>query len=146
MVHPVFRTAWRSGSFEHGFAAVPPKGKCHYCTYNRPAIVKDFRECPHGKVPECVPDVKDVYETFTSLLKGTYKNQYQTRGGLMQQKQNMINPDAVCQQAIQAKLNVYQAKEQFETVLKMYNDQLDNLVNVVGLMKNRVLELEGEKK
>ena len=63
----------------------------------------------------------------------------------MQQNQNIINPDVVCQQAIQAKLNVYQAKEQFETVLKMYNDQLDNLLNLVGLMKNRIVELEGEK-
>jgi hypothetical protein len=64
----------------------------------------------------------------------------------MQQNQNAINPDQVCQNAIQAKLNVYQAKEQFETVLKMYNDQVDNLINVVGLMKARILELEGEKK
>ena len=62
----------------------------------------------------------------------------------MQQNQNIINPDMVCQQAIQAKLNVYQAKEQFETILKVYNDQLDNLVNLVGLMKNRIVELEGE--
>ena len=57
---------------------------------------------------------------------------------------NAINPDAVCQQAIQAKLNVYQAKERFETILKAYNDQLDNLINLVGLMKNRIIELEGE--
>ena len=58
--------------------------------------------------------------------------------------QNTINPDAVCQQAIQAKLNVYQAKEHFETILKVYNDQMDNLVNLVNLMKNRIIELEGE--
>ena len=57
---------------------------------------------------------------------------------------NTINPDAVCQQAIQAKLNVYQAKEHFETILKVYNDQMDNLVNLVNLMKNRIIELEGE--
>jgi predicted S18 family serine protease len=62
----------------------------------------------------------------------------------MQQTPNSINPDQICQQAIQAKLNVYQAKEHFESVLKMYNDQLDNLVNLVGLMKNRVIELEGD--
>jgi hypothetical protein len=62
----------------------------------------------------------------------------------MQHPQNIINPDQVCQQAIQAKLNVYQAKEHFESVLKMYNDQLNNLVNLVGLMKNRVIELEGD--
>ena len=57
--------------------------------------------------------------------------------------QNAINPDVVCQQAIQAKLNVYQAKEHFETVLKVYNDHLDGLINVVQLMKNRILEIEG---
>lgn len=57
-----------------------------------------------------------------------------------------INPDIICQKAIQAKLNVYQAKEHFESVLKMYNDQIDNLINLVSLMKNRILELEQEKK
>jgi aspartate/methionine/tyrosine aminotransferase len=60
------------------------------------------------------------------------------------QQQNTINPDAICQQAIQAKLNTYQAKEQFETVIKQYNDQVDNMINLIGLMKNRILELEGE--
>ena len=60
------------------------------------------------------------------------------------QQNNTINPDQLCQQAVQAKLNVYQAKEQFETVLKVYNDQLDSLINLVNLMKNRILELEGE--
>lgn len=59
-------------------------------------------------------------------------------------QETVINPDIVCQQAIQAKLNVYQAKESFETVLKSYNDQTDNLINLVNLMKNRILELEGE--
>ena len=64
----------------------------------------------------------------------------------MQQNQNVINPDAVCQQAIQAKLNVYQAKEHFESVLKVYNDQVDNLVQVVNLMKGRIVELESKQK
>lgn len=65
---------------------------------------------------------------------------------LQQQNQNMINPDQICQQAIQAKLNVYQAKEQFESVLKIYNDQVDNLVSVVNLMKARIMELEQNNK
>ncbi len=56
-----------------------------------------------------------------------------------------INPDTVRQQAIQAKLNVYQAKEHFESVLKSYNDRLDDLVKVVNLMKGRILELEAER-
>ena len=59
-------------------------------------------------------------------------------------QQPTISPDQICQQAIQAKLNVYQAKEHFETILKAYNDQLDALVNVVQLMKSRILELEKE--
>jgi hypothetical protein len=58
---------------------------------------------------------------------------------------NAINPDQVCQQAIQAKLNVYQAREQYDAILKVYNDQLDNLVNLVGVMKQRIIELEGER-
>ena len=45
--------------------------------------------------------------------------------------------------AIQAKLNVYQAKEHFESFLKNYNNQVDNLINLVALMKNRIIELEG---
>jgi hypothetical protein len=57
-----------------------------------------------------------------------------------------VNPDHVCQQAIQAKLNVYQAKEHFESVLKHYNDQLDNLFGVINLMKSRILELEKEQR
>ena len=57
-------------------------------------------------------------------------------------QQTTVNPDAICQQAIQAKLNVYQAKEHFESVLKVYNDQVDNLVNLVAMMKCRIIELE----
>jgi hypothetical protein len=59
-------------------------------------------------------------------------------------QQNTINPDTICNQAVQAKLNVYQAKEHFESVLKTYNDQIDNLINLVGMMKKRILELEAE--
>lgn len=57
--------------------------------------------------------------------------------------QKTIDPDVICQQAMQAKLNTYQAKEHFESVLKMYNDQVDNLINLVSIMKNRIMELEG---
>jgi len=57
-------------------------------------------------------------------------------------QQNTINPDILCQQAIQAKLSVYQAKERFESILKNYNDQVDGLINLVALMKNRIIELE----
>ena len=57
-------------------------------------------------------------------------------------EQKPINPDDICRQAIQAKLGVYQAKENFESVLKSYNDQVDALINVIGMMKSRILELE----
>jgi hypothetical protein len=57
--------------------------------------------------------------------------------------QQTIDPDIICQQAMQAKLNTYQAKEHFESVLKMYNDQVDNLINLVSIMKQRIMELEG---
>jgi hypothetical protein len=61
------------------------------------------------------------------------------------QQQNIVNPDTVTQNAMQAKMNVYQAKEHFETVLKQYNDAVNDLVALVGLMKNRILELEAGK-
>lgn len=57
-----------------------------------------------------------------------------------------INPDEVCQQAVQAKMAVYQAKEHFETVLKGYNDQVNNLLGLVSLMKNRLITLEEQQK
>ena len=57
-------------------------------------------------------------------------------------QQQTINPDIICQQAIQAKLNVYQTKEHFESVLKKYNDHIDSLINLISIMKNRIIELE----
>lgn len=57
-------------------------------------------------------------------------------------QQHTVNPDAVCRQAIQAKLNVCRAGEHFECTLKLFNDQLDNLINLVAVMKSRILELE----
>ena len=56
--------------------------------------------------------------------------------------QQTINPDEVCQRAVKARLEIYRAKEMFETVLKNYNDHMDGLMNVIGLIKNRILELE----
>lgn len=81
---------------------------------------------------------------FRTFFSATHKPPpiTQPQGGAMQP--TTINPDIVCQQAIQAKLNVYQGKEQFGTVLKQYNDQVDNLINLVNLMKSPILELEGQ--
>ena len=56
--------------------------------------------------------------------------------------ENKVNPDEVCNRALAAKMDVYRAKEMFEAVLKNYNDQVDGLINVVQLMKQRILELE----
>jgi hypothetical protein len=62
------------------------------------------------------------------------------------QKPQTVSPDEVCRQALQAKMEVYRAKESFESALKVYNDQVDNLINLTGLMKSRILEMEGELK
>ena len=56
-----------------------------------------------------------------------------------------INPDQIVQQTMQAKMEVYRAKEMFESVLKHSNDQLDNMVGLVQMMKTRILELEKEE-
>ena len=61
-------------------------------------------------------------------------------------KQNAINPDVIVQQAIQAKLNTYQAREHFDAYLKAQNDSIDAMATAIGLMKNRILELEAELK
>ena len=53
-----------------------------------------------------------------------------------------VNPDQVCQRVLQAKLEAYKAAENYQAVMKCYNDEVDNLIRVVGLMKKRILELE----
>jgi len=58
------------------------------------------------------------------------------------QQRNQINPDDICQAAIQAKMNLYTAKENYDAVMKSYNDKNAQLVNVINLMKNKILELE----
>ncbi len=54
----------------------------------------------------------------------------------------ILNPDQVIANAMQAKMEVYKAKEHFESILKIYNDQNENLIGLVNLMKTRILELE----
>ena len=61
----------------------------------------------------------------------------------MQPQPNMVNPDLICQQAMQARMAAYEGKEHFESVLKVYNDQVAALITVVGMMKRRIVELEG---
>jgi ADP-heptose:LPS heptosyltransferase len=156
IVGPEFRLAWRGTGYDYRFAAVEPYGECRYCSSQKDSGMTEYKNCPKGKIPSCMPDAKSVFETFKKLIASPQNtsapvkrksetgtiNHFINKGARMQP--NTINPDAVCQEAIQAKLNVYQAKEQFETVLKHYNDRLDNLINLVSLMKGRILELEGE--
>ncbi len=59
-------------------------------------------------------------------------------------QQNAVNPDAIIQQAIQAKLNTYQAREHFDAYLKAQNESIDALATTIGLMKSRILELEAK--
>jgi hypothetical protein len=61
-------------------------------------------------------------------------------------QQNQVNPDVLVQQTIQARLNVYGAREAFETTLKIYNDHVDALFSCIGLLKVRVLEQEAQIK
>jgi uncharacterized coiled-coil protein SlyX len=63
-----------------------------------------------------------------------------------QQQANAINPDLVCQQALQARMATYEAKEYFETILKGYNDQVAALIKLVALMRARMAELEEQVK
>ena len=62
------------------------------------------------------------------------------------EQQKQVSIDEVCQQVIQAKLNVYQAKEQSDAVLKNYNDLINGLLNLVVMMKARIVELEANVK
>ena len=59
--------------------------------------------------------------------------------------QQSINPDTICQQAVQAKMNMYRARENFETAQKVYNDAMDSLINCVGIMKARIIQLEEQQ-
>ena len=59
--------------------------------------------------------------------------------------QQSINPDTICQQAVQAKMNMYRARENFETAQKVYNDAMDNCINCVGIMKARIIQLEEQQ-
>jgi hypothetical protein len=137
---PDYRLAWRRDGFYHKFAVVPPQGKCHYCA-NQRNDMKEYRQCPLADIPPCMPDPESVFAAMSDLLNTKKPPPTKPKGGRMQQNA-IIDPDTFCQQAIQAKLNVYQAKEQFESVLKVYNDNVDGLINLIGLMKRRILELE----
>ena len=58
------------------------------------------------------------------------------------QQPNRINPSEIIQQAIQAKLDLYTARENYDAVMKTYNDRNANLVNLINLETSKILELE----
>jgi len=58
--------------------------------------------------------------------------------------ERVVNPDDICQQVMQAKLNMYQAKENADATLKAYNDQVGELVGVIGILKTHILKIEKE--
>ena len=60
------------------------------------------------------------------------------------EQQNAINPDIVCGNALNARMASYRADEAAVAAKKNYNDGVDGLVQVIQLMKNRILELEKE--
>jgi len=60
--------------------------------------------------------------------------------------EKIVNPDEIVQQVMQERLSSYQARENVDSVLKRYNDLIDQLIHAVGLMKNRILELEKPSK
>jgi hypothetical protein len=64
------------------------------------------------------------------------------RSGGRSGMEEKVNPDILCQNALNAKMEMYRAKEMGEAVLKNYNDRMDELVNVIQLMKARILEME----
>lgn len=57
-----------------------------------------------------------------------------------------VNSDTLCQSALITKMCMYRKKEMGEAVLKNYNNRKNDLVDVIQLMKTRILELEQEKK
>jgi phage shock protein A len=57
-----------------------------------------------------------------------------------------MNPDQICQEALQAKLNMYQAKERFEAILTAYNSKVDILIEAVTSMKAKIDELNKKEK
>jgi len=65
---------------------------------------------------------------------------------MQENKQKEVNPDEVVNAAMQAKLGMLDAKEEFGSMLKKYDDHIKDLVTVINMMKNRILELESPKK
>ena len=56
--------------------------------------------------------------------------------------EQVVNPDEVRRRVVQVRLELYQGKEVWEATLKSYNDQVQSLLSLVGLMKARILELQ----
>ena len=55
-----------------------------------------------------------------------------------------VDPDAVVNNAMQSVMGVMRAKENLEVHLKQSHDMVEAQAQTIGLMKNRILELEKE--
>jgi hypothetical protein len=58
--------------------------------------------------------------------------------------ENIINPDVVCQQLMQAQLELYRAEENLAAKKKVFSDCVQGAGATIQLMKARILEQEEE--
>ena len=56
--------------------------------------------------------------------------------------ENKVNPDEICNRVMSGRMGFYRARETADAALKIYNDEVDGLINVVQLMKQRILDLD----
>src|SRR3989339_2182808 len=144
VIDPKYRQVFRHGSFDFKIAAVVPQGECRYCTVNRKDKSDGLQCCVVAKVPTCMPGAGTVFSTFQNLI--AWDHNHLTQRSFMENQNVTVNPDVVCQQALQAQLESYRAREAYDVVLKKYSDTVDMLVQTVNLMKNRIIELENQIK
>lgn len=55
-----------------------------------------------------------------------------------------LSPAIVCQQLLNARMMMYEAKQNFEAGLKVLTDYEQNLIATTNIMNARILELEAE--
>jgi hypothetical protein len=151
IIRPLFRKAWRNGSLDYKLKVVPPNGNCYYCSFSWPMKhVKYLLNCPYGNPPKCLPSAKTVYATFLSASKRNYNTIKNGESKMEQQNaasdanKSIINPDVLCHQTMQTKIAVYQERERLDSVMMNYNAQVDGLIQMIGFLKNRIVELEVE--
>lgn len=65
---------------------------------------------------------------------------------LMRQIQNAIAPGEIRRQPIQIKPQSYETNKKFKGMLKMHDDMIGNLANLMGWMKNNIADIERQIK